>query len=235
MIRTNNEALHGTVCRDSEPDYSEGICITSIFDADEVTRVEPVRYPAGSSVMRLISAPLVSTGDRFITRVLKAIWQLARHPLDTIRLFLLPGWARSLTIVMVMQTTDNRIRLRPGRTIWTGFRRGLVSEPDQEQTIKARVDIGHDITRSFAKKTNSAVAGTVHENILGMPTTPHILGGCLFGENAEDGVIDLDCQVHGYPGLMVVDGSIVPGNPGVNPSLTITALAEYAMSRVPPK
>lgn len=234
-VRTNNEALHGSVSRNREPNYSEGICISSIFDADEVTRVEPVRYPAGSSFMRLISAPLVSAGDRFIIRIVKALWQIVRHPFDTLRLFLLPGWARSMTIIMVMQTVDNRIHLRQGRSFWTGFRLGLVSEPDPDQTISARIDIGHDLTREFARRTNGAVAGTVGENILGMPTTPHILGGCLFGENAEDGVIDLDCQVHGYPGLMVVDGSIVPGNPGVNPSLTITALAEYAMSRVQPK
>jgi cholesterol oxidase len=68
-----------------------------------------------------------------------------------------------------------------------------------------------------------------------MPTTAHILGGCPFGRDAAEGVVGLDCQVHNYPGLYVVDGSIVPANPGVNPSLTITALAEYAMSHVPPK
>lgn len=67
-----------------------------------------------------------------------------------------------------------------------------------------------------------------------MPITAHILGGCPFGRSAEDGVLDVECRVHGYPGLYVVDGSIVPANPGVNPSLTITALAEYAMSRIPP-
>ncbi len=68
-----------------------------------------------------------------------------------------------------------------------------------------------------------------------MPTTAHILGGCAIGRSAEDGVVDLNCEVFNYPGLYVVDGSIMPANPGVNPSLTITALAEYAMSRIPPR
>jgi cholesterol oxidase len=68
---------------------------------------------------------------------------------------------------------------------------------------------------------------------LNIPLTAHILGGVPFGRDDQDGVIDLDCQVHNYPGLYVVDGSIMPANPGVNPSLTIAALAEYAMSRIP--
>ena len=77
-------------------------------------------------------------------------------------------------------------------------------------------------------------ASTINESLLNVPMTAHILGGCPFGASAEEGVIGLDTQVHNYPGLYVVDGSIVPANPGVNPSLTIAALAEYAMSLVPP-
>ncbi len=86
-----------------------------------------------------------------------------------------------------------------------------------------------------AKKINGIASGTINEALLNVPMTAHILGGCPFGRNAEEGVIDLDCQAHNYPGLYIVDDSIVPANPGVNPSLTITALAEYAMSRVPAK
>jgi cholesterol oxidase len=73
------------------------------------------------------------------------------------------------------------------------------------------------------------------ESLFNVPATAHMLGGCLIGRDASEGVVDLDCQVFNYPGLYVIDGSIVPANPGINPSLTITALAEYAMSRVPPK
>ncbi len=91
------------------------------------------------------------------------------------------------------------------------------------------------MTRRFARKTRAIPAGSLLESLLNMPMTAHILGGCPIGLDAEEGVIDLDCQIHNYPGLYVVDGSIMPGNPGVNPSLTITALAEYAMSRMPEK
>ena len=59
LVRTNSEALMGVIHRDDKVNYSEGIAMTSIVQADEVTRVEPVRYPDGSSVMRFISAPLI--------------------------------------------------------------------------------------------------------------------------------------------------------------------------------
>ena len=91
------------------------------------------------------------------------------------------------------------------------------------------------MTRAFASRTGGIPMGSINEGLFDIPMTAHILGGCGFGRDANEGVLDLDCQVHGYPGLHVVDGSIMPGNPGVNPSLTITALAEYAMSHVPPK
>jgi cholesterol oxidase len=235
MVRTNSEALLGAINRDGKINYSEGIAISSIFNADEVTRVEPVRYPDGSSLMRFMGAPLISTGDSIPIRLLKSLWEFIRHPVDFLRSYVLPGWAYRTTILLIMQMKNNRMRLRLGRSLLTFFRRGLVSEPDPEHTVPARIDIGHRVARAFAEKTNSIPAGSTGENLLNMPTTAHILGGCPFGRDAEEGMVNLDCQVHNYPGLYVVDGSIVPANPGVNPSLTITALAEYAMSRVPPK
>ena len=130
-----------------------------------------------------------------------------------------------------MQWEDNRIRLRLGRSIFTGLRRDLVSEPDDEATIPSKIAIGHQVTRAFAQRTNGIALGSINEGLFDIPITAHILGGVPFGRDASEGVIGEDCQVHGYPGLYVVDGSIMPANPGVNPSLTITALAEYAMTR----
>ena len=232
MVRTNSEALMGAVGRNDRVNYSEGIAITSICKADDVTRIEPVRYPDGSSVMRYISAPLIDIRGGFLGRLLKTLLAFARHPIDALRTHLLPGWARRTTILLIMQTVDNCMSLRLGRSIHTFFRRGLVAEPDAEHTVPARVETGYEVTRAFANKSGSIPMGSLGENLLSMPTTAHILGGCPFGQNAQDGVIDLDCQIHNYPGLYVVDGSIVPANLGVNPSLTITALAEYAMSGV---
>jgi cholesterol oxidase len=117
--------------------------------------------------------------------------------------------------------------------LFTLFRKDLVAEPESDtRKISARVDVGHDITRKFAKKTNGIPMGSLGENVLNLPTTAHILGGCPMGTDANQGVIGTDFQIHNYPGLYVIDGSIMPANPGVNPSLTITALAEYALSQI---
>ncbi len=234
-VRTNSEALLGSLSRRSLTDYSQGIAITSIMDADAVTRIEPVRYPAGSDLMRIVSAPLISTGDAIALRLFKSVAWVFRHPLDVVRALVRPGWARRTTILLVMQNVDNWMRIRLGRSLLTLYRKGLVGEPDRDRRIPARVDAGHDVTRAFARKTAGVPLGSIGENILNYPTTAHILGGCGVGRSAAEGVIGEDFQAHNYPGLFVIDGSVVPGNPGVNPSLTITALAEYAMSLIAPR
>jgi cholesterol oxidase len=232
MVRTNSEALLGATSRERKTDYSKGIAITSIFHADEVTAIEPVRYPAGSSLMRFLAGPLIEAGGSIPRRVIRSIVTIFLHPVDFFRTHILPGWAQRTTILLVMQTEDNRIRLRSGRSLFTLFKKNIVSQPDESNNIPSQIEIGHKVTRRFAQLTNGAPAGSINEGLLDIPMTAHILGGCPFGLDEEEGVVDLDCQIHNYPGLYVVDGSIMPANPGVNPSLTITALAEYAMSRV---
>lgn len=235
LVRTNSEALLGATNRRLTTDYSEGVAITSIFKPDAVTHIEPVRYPAGSDLMRLLAGPLISSGGNILARFLKSAAEVFLHPLDFVKVHILPGWARRSTILLVMQTEDNRIKLRLGRSLFTLFRRNLVSLPDEEQTIPSKIDVGHEVTRTFARKTDAVPVGSINEGLFNIPLTAHILGGCPFGRDDKEGVVDLNCQLHNYPGLYTVDGSIVPANPGVNPSLTITALAEYAMSCVPPK
>jgi cholesterol oxidase len=235
MVRTNSEALLGSSARDLKVDYSKGIAITSIFYADPITTIEPVRYPAGSSLMRFMSGPLVEGDGSSLSRLFKTLGLIFRHPVDFLKTHVLPGWAQRSTILLVMQTEDNRISMRFGRSFWTLFRQNLVSVPDSQHSIPTKIEIGHELTRRFSKKINGIPAGSINEGLLNIPMTAHILGGTPFGRSDQEGVIDLNCQIYNYPGLYVVDGSIMPGNPGVNPSLTITALAEYAMSRVPVK
>jgi cholesterol oxidase len=234
-VRTNSEALLGSIGRKSDVNFSEGIAITSIFNADEITRIEPVRYPDGSSLMRFVSAPLISQGDGVPVRMLKSLWWSLTHPIDYLKTMVLPGWAHNATIILVMQHADNHMKFRLGRGLLTLFRRGLVAEPTVDNTIGARVDVGHDITRDFATRTNGVPMGSLGENLLNLPTTAHILGGAPIGENADESVVNEKFEIHNYPGLYIVDGSVMPANPGVNPSLTITALAEFAMSKIPQK
>ena len=235
IVRTNSEALLGAIARKSDINYSQGVSISSIFNADEITRVEPVRYPDGSSLMRFISAPLIDLDEGMFRRMLDSVAWILRHPLDYATTMLLPGWAHNATILLVMQHADNRMRFRTGRSVWTLWRTGLVSEPEPGYEINAQVKGSHRLAREFAERTNGVPMGSLGENLLDLPTTAHILGGAPFGRNAEEGVVDEKFEIHNYPGLFIIDGSIVPANPGVNPSLTITALAEYAMSMVAPK
>jgi cholesterol oxidase len=231
-VRTNSEALLGSVARSSDVNYSQGVAITSIFNADEITRVEPVRYPDGSSLMRMLAAPLVELNVGIPRRILNSFWWIIRHPLDFLRSLVLPGWARRVTILLVMQHTDNRMRFHIGRSLFTLFRKGLVAAEEPGYRISAQVSGSHALSREFARRTNGVPMGSLGENLLNLPTTAHILGGAPVGKSAAEGVVDENFQVFNYPGMYIIDGSIMPGNPGVNPSLTITALAEYALSKV---
>jgi len=232
MVRTNSEALLGSIARKSDINYSQGVSISSIFNADEVTRVEPVRYPDGSSLMRFLAAPLIDTDVSIPVRILRFFGWVLTHPTDFAKALVLPGWAHNATILLVMQQTDNRMHFRIGRSGFTLFRRGMVAEKEHGYEIHAHVKGSHELTRDFAKRTNGVALGSLGENLLGLPTTAHILGGAPIGRNAEEGVVNDNFEVYNYEGLYIIDGSIKPANPGVNPSLTITALAEYAMSKI---
>jgi len=235
-VRTNSESLTGLITRNLNTDYSHGIAITSICNLDENTTIEPVRYPAGSSLMRFLTGPFVDQGRSFWRRLLETLTQIVTHFRDFGHTHFFPNWAQRTIILLVMQNVDNRVNMRLGRSLFTLFRRGLVSEPDQEQNIPGGLPIAHQITRHLAEKIGDAIpAGSINESLLDISMTAHIMGGCPIGKNADEGVVGLDFQVHGYPGLYVVDGSVMPANPGVNPSLTITAMAEYAMSQIPIK
>ncbi len=234
LVRTNNESLLGVIARDDTSDYSQGIAITSIVHADPITTIEPVRYSPGSSMMRLLTGPIIDTGSG-LSRLARSVWEIISRPADFARTHFRSRWAQRTTIILAMQTDDTKLRFRFGRSLFTLFRRGLVSHPDPESGHPSAIEVSRKVTRRFAEKIGGIPAGSINESLLGIPMTAHILGGCPFGTSAADGVVGLDCQVHEYPGLYAIDGSIVPANPGVNPSLTITALAEYAMSRVPDK
>jgi cholesterol oxidase len=235
MVRTNSEGLLGSVARKSDINYSEGVAISSIYNHDEITRIEPVRYPDGSSLMRFLAGPLIDTDVSVPLRLLKFFWWSLTHPLDFLKALVLPGWAHNTTILLIMQHADNRMRFRIGRSLFTLFRTGMVADEEPGYVINAQVHGSHELTREFAKRINGVALGSIGENLLGLPTTAHILGGAPVGKTPDEGVVDENFKVHNYEGLYIIDGSIMPANPGVNPSLTITALAEYAMSKVASK
>lgn len=233
-VRTNSENIMGVTTRDKHIDHSKGIAITSIFQADEITRIEPVRYPDGSSFIRVLTAPHVR-GDSAFVRSLKTIWEVLRHPVDFLYAKFFSRWAKYTTILLVMQVEENLTHIRLGRNLFTLFRKGLVIKPDAENPPPKQLAVGNYVTRRLAQKMNGIPQAAFTDSLLNFPTTAHLMGGVPFGRNDHEGVIDLDFQVFNYPGLYVVDGSVMPANPGVNPSLTITALAELAMSKIEKK
>jgi cholesterol oxidase len=235
-VRTNSESLTGAISRDKSRDYSKGIAIGSIFKADEMTQMEAVRFPAGSGAMLfMLSAPLIKPNQGRAIRCIETLGLILWRPVDFLRSKIFGDLAARSTVILTMQTQDNLMRVRLGRNLFTLFRKDLVCERDKEHPVEADVEIAHRATHLLAGKVNGIPQGMVNQSLLNVPGTAHFMGGVPFGQTAEDGVIDLNCEVHHYPGLYVVDGSIMPANPGINPTLTIAALAEYAMDRIPPK
>lgn len=230
-VRTNSENILGVTTRDRDVDFSRGIAITSIFSADEVTRVEPVRYSDGSSFIRIMTAPLIENANGIPARILKTLWEVIRHLTDFLYAKFFSRLAHFTTILLVMQTEENMTRVRLGHSFFTFGRKGLVIHPEKEHKA-SELTLANTITRAFAGKINGIPQAAFTDSLFNFPTTAHLMGGVPFGRDDKEGVIDLDFQVFNYPGLYVVDGSVMPANPGVNPSLTITALAEYAMSKV---
>ena len=232
-VRTNSETLLGATSPNKQVDYSKGVAITSIFNPDQDTAVEPVRYPAGSSLIRLLAGPLVMYEGSLAQRLGRILGKIISQPVDFYRLQLQPGWAERTTILLVMQTKDNHLKMRLGRSAWTLFRRGLVSQRDEENNIPTHLEVGHRLARDFSRRIDGTAAGSTTGGLFNVPPRQDFWGGGRGGGEDGGGGGGADCQVHNYPGLFIVDGSIMPANPGINPSLTITALAEYAMSLIP--
>ncbi len=227
-VRTNSEGLVGSTSWDRRVDYSTGVAITSIFALDDVTRVEPVRYPRGSGFMRLLAIPMVTGGATPLARAFRTLAGALRRPIAFLYAKVFSRWAERSTILLVMQTAESRMRVHWRRHPFTGFRRGLVTD------VPAGTVMAPDVRMTEALGQSDGIPqNTIPETLLGIPATAHLLGGVPMGTSAADGVVDVRCEVFGYPGLYVIDGSIIPANPGVNPSLTIAAFAEYAMSCIP--
>ncbi len=234
-VRTNHEALIGVIAPDSKDDFSRGVAITSILETDECSHIEPVRYAEGSGFFRMLALPQV-TGGNLARRLFETTSSFAKAPMDWLKALTVKDFAKQTQILLYMRTLEGTLRLRLGRHVTTGFRRGLTSEleegaPAPTPFIPEATELAH----RFAEKVKGTVISLMTETLAGTPTTAHILGGACMGRDAKEGVIDAEHRVFGYDGLYVIDGSAISANPGVNPSLTITALAERAMSRIPKK
>jgi cholesterol oxidase len=234
FVRTNSEALVGGRSRSRGIDYSRGIAIASGFKLDEHTQVEMVRYGAGQDFMSLLSTLQVGGGPPW-PRPLRFLVTALRHPLTFLRFMNPTGWARQTGILLVMQSLPNHLSLILRRRWYWPFSRKLTSIWNSEQRVPKYFPAANDAARRLAKKMDGDPSSNFPEVVFNLTSTAHILGGCPMGESVEKGVIDARGRLFGYDNFYVADGSIVPANLSVNPSLTITALSEWIMSHIPSK
>jgi cholesterol oxidase len=232
LVRTNSESILAvTVPEDYPEDLTKRVAITSSIYPDPYTHIETVTYGMAGDSMSTLYTLLVGDGTR-VTRPLKLLGQALRHPGKFAQALWPRGWSRRTIIVLVMQTLDNAIALRPTLTRSGEVR--LQTEQDASRPNPTFIPIANEAAEWLARRTGGVAQSSVMEALLNIPSTAHILGGAVIGRDPDHGVVDAGQHVFGYENLLVCDGAAVPANVGVNPSLTITALAEHAMSRIPP-
>jgi cholesterol oxidase len=230
LVRTNSEAILAVTLPPGAPDIQKRVAITGSIYPDPDTHIETVVYGDAADSMSSLYTVLVGDGTR-VTRPLKLAAAAARHPLTFLRLLDPRGWSRRTIIVLVMQTLDNAIAFRAIKT-----RRGarLQTARDSDRPIPTYIPVANHFAAWLAKRTGGVAQTALMEAVGNLATTAHVLGGAVIGADPSSGVVDARQRVFGYENLLVCDGSVVPANVGVNPSLTITAMAEHAMSHVPP-
>ncbi|RJP38342.1 MAG: GMC family oxidoreductase [Desulfobacteraceae bacterium] len=233
VVRTNSEAIVGVLSPENTPDLTRGTAISSHFYPDEHTHITQNRFPAGYTFMKYFTGPLIDD-PRPGFRSLKTMGSMAFRPGAVKKVWGAKVWHQRMTVLTVMQHLDNRIMFAYGPKAGAMFRRGLVSRLVPGQSAPTYLPVANQAARALAGVTGGMPLNILTESIGNTATTAHILGGCHMGDSPGTGVIDTSHQVFGYPGLYVVDGSAVSANIGANPSLTITALAERAMSSIPP-
>jgi len=229
LTRTNSESIVGARSLRKGTDFTDGVAITSSFHPDARTHIEPVRYGRGSNLMGLLQTLLTDGGPGRFRRLLGAV---ARNPLTALRAASVRGWSQRTIIALVMQSLDNSLTVS-WRRAWYGRRR-LVASQGHGQPNPSWIPAGNEAVRLLAEEIDGVAGGSISE-VFNMPVTAHILGGAVIGSTPERGVVDPYQRVFGNEGLHVMDGAAVCANLGVNPSLTIAAQAERAMSFWPNK
>lgn len=224
-IRTNNETLVSVSSLEKDKNYSKGVAIGSILDTDDNSHLEICRYSEGSDAWKLLHLPYV-TGNNVFKRLAKVLWSLVKSPAKYFKIYFLNSWAKKTVVLLFMQTLDSTLKFKRNifglmsSTVSTG-KKPTPFIPESVKLIKEYSEAINGVSTSFALET-----------IAGIPSTAHILGGAVMGESTYEGVIDKNNRVFGYEKIYIIDGAMISANPGVNPSLTITAIAEHAMAQI---
>ncbi len=233
LVRTNSESVLAVTLPDDSVETWNSVAISSSIHTDKDTHIEVVTYGQKGDVMNFLFTLLTGDGTRY-TRIFALLGNIIRQPVKFLKTLWPVGWSRRTIVLLVMQSLDNAIAFRPKKR-W--FRSGvrLTTEQDPEKPNPNFIDAGNKAAEWIANWNGGIAQSGFLEATANMPTTAHILGGVTIGSDADHGVIDSHHRVFGYQNMIVCDGSAMPANPGVNPSLTICAMSEWAMSKVPPK
>lgn len=235
LSRTNSESLLGSVAHRDSPviaagaDFTEGVAITSSFFPEPHTHVEPVRYGKGSNFMGLLGT-LLTDEEPGVPRWKTWMKVIAQEPVKAVSSLNVRGWSQRSVIALVMQTLDNSVTVSSGKGLFGRWK--MTSRQGEGEPNPSWIPSGNRAVRILSEKIGGDPFGTMGD-IIDAPMTAHFVGGCVIGDSSETGVVDPYHRVFGYKGLHVVDGAAITANLGVNPSLTITAQAERAMSMWP--
>ena len=227
-IRTNNETLISVSTPDKNKDLSKGIAIGSILHTDENSHLEVVRYGKGSGFWKLLHLPY-TTGKNIFARIFRMIVAFVKSPLAYTKIYFTNSWSERTAILLFMQTVDSTLKFRRNFLGWmvSSVGNGVKPTPDIPESI--------ELTKKYCEILNGKATSFALETLAGIPSTAHILGGSVMGKDASQGVINMNNEVFGYKNMYVIDGSMISANPGVNPSLSITAIAERAMDKIKPQ
>jgi len=233
LVRTNSESITAATALQPAADYTGDVTITASIYPDEHTHITNNTYGAAGDGNALLFVPLVGAGSR-AARVLKLLGAYARRPLRGLRSLNPVGWSRRTIMLTTMQSVDSSLSLAlRRRRLWRG---SVMDTTSGAGTPPANfLPVANAAAELAARRMGGYAQSTVLDVARGVPSTAHILGGAVIGAGPETGVVDARQRVFGYTGLLICDGSVMPANPGVNPSLTITALAERAIAHVPAK
>jgi len=231
LVRTNSESILAVTLPDDSLKLSRSVAISSSIHTDADTHIEVVTYGEKGDFLNLLVTLITGKGTRW-TRVFLLLGNAIRHPIRFLRTLSPFGWSRRSIGLLVMQSLDNAISFRAKkRCLGSGVR--LSTEQDAARPNPTYIDAGNKAAAWIAEHTGGIAQSSVLEAVANIPMTAHILGGAAIGSDAEHGVVDSEQHVFNYHKLLICDGSVVPANPGVNPSLTIVAMTERAMSKIP--
>lgn len=224
-IRTNNETLVSVSTRDKDKNFSKGIAIGSLLHTDDNSHLEVVRYAEGSNFWKLLHLPY-ATGSNIFIRFFRMNKKFYSSPLSYLKLYFSNSWAKKTAVLLFMQTVDSTLKFKLNflGTMVSSVSTGKKPSPNISESIK--------LTNDYSDVANGVSTSFILEVLAGVASTAHILGGAVMGETKSEGVINKNNEVFGYKNMLVIDGSMISANPGVNPSLSITAIAERAMEKI---